>query len=241
MNLVSYSLYGTSAKYIEGAIRNAKTTPKVLPGWKCRFYVAEEIPKKYLNQLIELGSEVITCETSIGSSGMFWRYRAIDDKNYEFVIFRDTDSVIDLREADAINEWVKSGKSIHIIRDHPQHDVPILGGLWGVRNGAIPTFLDALVRYTPNGYYGEDQEFLTKHVYKTNRNKIMIHDSFFKREGGTYKFRLERTNLSYCGESIDEFGNIDKELRNLVYMAEKDGLLKKKLYLKSRLKAILGR
>ena len=29
-------------------------------------------------------------------------------------------------------EWVKSGKLLHVMRDHPQHGIEIMGGLFGI-------------------------------------------------------------------------------------------------------------
>lgn len=44
-------------------------------------------------------------------------------------ISRDTDSRLGLRESAAVDEWVKSGKMLHTMRDHPVgHTAPILAG-----------------------------------------------------------------------------------------------------------------
>ena len=36
------------------------------------------------------------------------------------------------REVDAVRVWEKSGKIMHIMRDHPHHTVLILGGMYGL-------------------------------------------------------------------------------------------------------------
>ena len=46
---------------------------------------------------------------------------------------RDLDSRFGKREAAAVEEWLQSGAAVHTMRDHPQHGVPLLGGLWGAR------------------------------------------------------------------------------------------------------------
>ena len=48
---------------------------------------------------------------------------------------RDLDSRISSREFGAVEEWLRSDKDFHFMRDHPQHDVPILGSGWGVKLG----------------------------------------------------------------------------------------------------------
>ena len=37
----------------------------------------------------------------------------------------------------AVEEWIQSGKAVHTIRDHPNHERPLNGGLWGGTKGAI--------------------------------------------------------------------------------------------------------
>ena len=33
----------------------------------------------------------------------------------------------------AVNEWLDSDKSFHMMRDHPLHDIGMLGSAWGVK------------------------------------------------------------------------------------------------------------
>ena len=46
---------------------------------------------------------------------------------------RDLDSRITEREVAAVVEWLQSGQALHVMRDHPGHKVPMLGGTWGAR------------------------------------------------------------------------------------------------------------
>ena len=46
---------------------------------------------------------------------------------------RDLDSRLNDREQAAVQEWLNSKKEFHIMRDHPMHGWPILGGLWGCK------------------------------------------------------------------------------------------------------------
>ena len=34
---------------------------------------------------------------------------------------------------DAVNEFLNSSKLVHVMRDNPYHNVPILGGMWGIK------------------------------------------------------------------------------------------------------------
>ena len=45
---VSYSLYGSDPRYIDGIIENAELMPKIYPGWKMRVYYGKDVPEKTL-------------------------------------------------------------------------------------------------------------------------------------------------------------------------------------------------
>ena len=49
----------------------------------------------------------------------------------DIFISRDLDSRINDRELAAVHEWLESNKTLHSMRDHPWHTVPIMGGGWG--------------------------------------------------------------------------------------------------------------
>ena len=57
---------------------------------------------------------------------MLWRFEPIDDPLVEYLMSRDTDTLIFPREVLALDDWITSGKSLHIMRDHPQHFPKIL-------------------------------------------------------------------------------------------------------------------
>ena len=59
-----------------------------------------------------------------------WRFFPTLDTQVEIFMSRDLDSPIKPREVEAVDEWVKSEKALHVMRDHPAHGVPMLGGLW---------------------------------------------------------------------------------------------------------------
>ena len=51
----------------------------------------------------------------------------------EVALFRDLDSRPSRREMEAVEEWMLSKHVVHVMRDHPGHDMPILAGMWGVK------------------------------------------------------------------------------------------------------------
>ncbi len=70
---------------------------------------------------------------------MFWRFLIADDLTVDRFLIRDADSRylftiaasihfdrFSMRELHAVNEWIASGKQLHVMRDHPYHGVAML-------------------------------------------------------------------------------------------------------------------
>jgi hypothetical protein len=133
-NIISYSLWGKEPMYTIGAIRNAELAEEIYSDWICRFYVGDDVPEDIVDELKSFdNTEVITMPHKENDwEAMFWRFYAVTP-DAEFVIFRDTDSRLSMREYEAVLEWQLSQKSLHIMRDHPYHSEAIMGGMWGCR------------------------------------------------------------------------------------------------------------
>lgn len=218
--LISYSLYGVHEKYLIGALRNAEQASKYYPDWITRFYVGRTVKKDIIDGLIKLGAEIVLIDGKEDASAMFWRYRAFFDVDVSVVIVRDTDSRFSLRESDAVKFWLDSGKGFHIMRDHPAHYCPILGGLLGVRTERIVHLKKLFDEFGPIGFYGEDQNFLKSHVYPLAKNDAVIHDSFFLFEQSAIPFSIVRDGLSFVGEVFDENDMPRIDDRNILKMTE---------------------
>ena len=117
-----------------GAIENAKLVKKYYHGWQAWFYVSNQIEKSVIYDLKKEGAHVIIKESKTASmEGLIWRFLAISDLNVDLMIVRDCDSRITNREAMAVNQWLDSHKTFHIMKDHPFHRMLIMGGMWGCR------------------------------------------------------------------------------------------------------------
>jgi hypothetical protein len=51
---------------------------------------------------------------------------------------RDADSVLNLRERLAVDDWLASGRWFHIMRDWWSHTDLVLAGMWGGVAGVLP-------------------------------------------------------------------------------------------------------
>jgi hypothetical protein len=215
MRLVSFSLYGSNSKYIIGAYENAEFVSRFMPGWNSVFYIGAEIGDDVSKKLMKLGAVVKRQEPSWHTNGMFWRFKVFHDFLPEYAIIRDTDSRISEREIRAIAEWVESGKIFHIMRDHPHHNVRILGGMWGGR-GEISHIIppeSELKKYSNER--GQDQAFLGDYVYPRVRKHALVHDSFFWINPTRHNFPVLSLDGEYVGESIDENNSFDEDLRRV--------------------------
>ena len=208
-NYVSFSLWGNSPIYNVGAIKNAQLMDVFYPDWKMIVFYDNSVPQSTIDKLSELGV-VLRDMTGNGIYGMFWRFFAHDESDCEYVVFRDTDSRISEREKMAVDEWIRSGKSIHVMRDHPAHKIPygnnsigILGGMWGIKSNIIP-LTDMIKKYpkSTETNYGNDQAFL-KNIYNIFKEDNFTHDDFFEKK----PFPIKRIDQRFIGERI----NIDEQ------------------------------
>jgi len=224
----SFSLYGDKAKYIYGAIENAKILRSEWPDWIPIYYVDLQVPSSVLAQLESLNAEIRVANETWHKNGMFWRFDAIHHFDFDHVIFRDADSRISRREMEAVDQWIDSRCTLHIMRDHPWHNAAILGGMWGasseIRSAAIDW--DSTRQY--GQAHGEDQRFLREKVYPYLASSRIVHDSFFKKESETYRFPSVRYDFEFVGESYNEFNLHSEFERRALKEIENAPALKRK-------------
>ena len=177
MNIVSMSTYGANPTYTVGAIENAKLMPLIYPGWKLKVFV-HSVPPDLVVKLSELGATVVDMNSQSIKGGMFWRFLPASDPDAEFVVCRDSDSRINVRERAAVDAWMKSGKICHIMRDHKNHhnaQFPIFAGMWGIKARVID--MRGLVAAWPlSGQYCDDLNFLRERVWPLVHNNACVHD-----------------------------------------------------------------
>ena len=203
MKYVSYSLWGDSPIYGVGAIKNMHQIKEIYPDWQMILYYDNTVPEKYIQELKDGG--VICIDVTGESYGMFWRFFTADLPDCEYVVFRDCDSRLSIREKMAVDEWIESKKSIHVMRDHPAHRIPygndtlgILGGMWGIKGNVIP-MKQSILRFSKDKKlgYGIDQTFL-KNIYNIFSNDMCVHDEFFSNK----PFPTKREGQRFIGERI---------------------------------------
>jgi len=135
MYLISFCLYGSAPKYVQGALANIRLAPEVYPGWRVRVYCEDRTPAEPLEAA---GAQVVRMGKSRRHEGMLWRFLPAWEPGVKAAIFRDCDSRLNPREAAAVNAWLRSSYGIHCMHDHEHHaSFPLFGGMWGARHGAL--------------------------------------------------------------------------------------------------------
>ena len=134
MNLITFSLFGDNPLYCQGAVENANIARVIYPEWTARFYVAQDVPEKYIEEIEDYGAEVVRCEKKNSYDGLNWRFRPLNDPDVHYWISRDADSRLSWRERNAVDEWMESDKSAHLLRDCHNHGYTIMAGMFGINN-----------------------------------------------------------------------------------------------------------
>lgn len=175
---ISFSLFGNRLKYVQGMVENARLAPQIYPGWDCVAHVEENHP--VIPELIDLGVRIVEHAPEQGLGGAFWRFETLS-MGYDVVICRDADSRLHLRDSACVTEWLKSGKSLHVMRDH---DVkrPIPAGLFGVRIDRVNIEKD-LALWGQKHVYGDDERFLGATVWERLKEDRLDHRRGTLREG----------------------------------------------------------
>lgn len=223
--VIGFSYYGDSRsvhhqekKYFEGIKNNLELLTKYYSdNWVIRLYYDLTYDDPVLPKLCELSCEgnLDLCDIQKlpgtpmpNATWMFpmnWRFLPTLDPQVNIYLSRDLDSEFNDREIAAVNEWLKSDKAFHMMRDHPLHDVGMLGSAWGVKltseavrrnwRRAWSNGRKNPMMWKARNLTGPDQGFLQKYVWPWAKKDSMQHDSYLCRKyAGTKGFPVQRKN-----------------------------------------------
>jgi len=175
--IIAFSWYGTSPRYLQGALDNVELHRWVYPSWTIRIYHDNTVPKLVLN-LLSRNAELVNMRHS-DINPMTWRFLAASDPEVDVFCSRDIDSRLSAREYSAVTEWLASRQNVHMIRDHPGHNYfPLMGGLWCAKHGAISDMRSLVSSYSRAKHFDADQEFLRDAVWPLVNNSVLQHVNF---------------------------------------------------------------
>ncbi len=183
-NVISFSLFGNRERYLLGAVKNVTAASEYYPGWRCRFYCDDQVPKETLAAITRAGGDIrMMPRPPRFADGLFWRFLVADDPSVVRFLIRDCDSVITSREKYAVYEWLASDRYFHIMRDNCSHTDLMLAGMWGGVAGILPPLATLLKDYAYNPVTESrtaDQLFLGRVVWPMVKESCLIHDRIYR-------------------------------------------------------------
>ena len=183
--VIAYSLWGNNPRYINGALRNLILAKDIYPQWEVWIYLDNSVDRSHVDAFKALGAIIIE-QPAIQTikQKLCWRFYVASDPTVGYFMVRDADSVINVREYHAVQDWLCSQRPFHILRDWWSHTDLILAGMWGGIAGVLPDIKILLENYksqkmeTPH----IDQWFLGQVIWPNIKAHSLIHDRFFNHE-----------------------------------------------------------
>lgn len=227
-NYISYSLFGDNPRYTINMVLNAELASSLYEHWKVLVYYDDTVPAKIVQRL-QTYPNVILEKGSIEKDNwrrLMWRFQAYDKSDANLVVFRDADSYLTKREKDAVDQWAKTEKDLHIMREvWPGHNSKIMAGMWGLRkNNRLTSLIELVKRYKGANEYSIDQAFLNSVVYPMFKDSMVVHDanSHLRYKDATHEWPSPMVNDQYIGMVqyppnsgsglVDRFNQIQNEL-----------------------------
>lgn len=183
----------------EGAIVAISTTAS--DEEKVRDYFSE-----YLNeiQIVSYGSQELCLYPKI------LRFLISNVIESDFYFFKDSDSIVTIKEARIMREWIATDTPVAmIIRDHPLHVAPVMAGMFGIAstlanyltNSAHEAFLAVSPRF--RGDYSYDQDWLMNDVYPDLAKRAHVYSSFLFYSGEkVLRIKRESRGSEFIGAQI---------------------------------------
>ena len=223
--VISLCVWGNSKIYNYGIYENAIRLPKFFPGWILAVYHTKTADLEVMRELSKMPNvEVYEVDFPDHYRNSMLRYLAGFDIRNDIAIFRDADSRFNKRDADAVKDWIDSGKDVHVMRDHPNNGKKyrISAGMWGVRNNFLikNNLSEKFANFFSNSNnktWGIDEKFLFLYVYPLiNSNNSRIHSDFRKWESWATGFpkNADSRNRGFIGMSITWTPNASKKFNN---------------------------
>lgn len=203
MKVISYSLYGDNQMYCAGAIRNAEIVREKYPDWKCLIWFDSSVPSETIESLAKFENVLLVDMTGSLIPGMYWRFLCLDVPDIEVFCVRDADSRITDREVSAVEDWLKKDKTLHLMRDHPHHNYPVMGGMWGFRNDRSRWRITDRLNYWISNQRKtfakmDDMDFIS-HIYSDYQEDCVVHDDWMRCKNSV-PFPRARTDKRFVGE-----------------------------------------
>ena len=206
--VISLSIYGDAQKYMRGLHENCKDINRIYPDFWIYVYVGNDFDHSTLNILGGIRNLNIIYTGLSGHINMSYRFFSIDYPEVGIAFSRDCDCRIIDRDQYCINTFIRSSKLFQIIRDNESHNTLILGGMWGIKKGALTNkivdlFDEFKTKKIGEFGYGDDQIFLSVFIYPRIKKTALIFDERF------HFFKDEEVVRIDVPDEITEYGGLE--------------------------------
>lgn len=215
MKCISFSLFGYDRarhkdcfdfhSFLRGFFINLRMCRLIYHGWEVILHIDNATYKGY-KALFDALREKGICTIDINEDGtplckaMLWRLKpvfihGIGKWKYTHILCRDLDSPVTYKEAQAVEVWINNDKALHAITDSDSHNVPLMGGMIGIRPAYFTDRMDCrswdmLFEKCDIDFSvkGSDQTFLNLKVYPnfTQHGNDSITQHYFEGMPKTY-------------------------------------------------------
>ncbi|XP_037081982.1 uncharacterized protein LOC119102633 isoform X2 [Pollicipes pollicipes] len=135
-----------------------------------------------------------------------WRFVVLADDSVRRFIVRDLDSLMNQRERDAVDEWLASNRTFHVMRDHPEQQIEILAGMWGGWNRYNSVYRPVLRKImNATTRLWKDEQTLRAVLWPEmlRRRDVLAHDSYTcQKFPHTKPFPSQRRNREFVGAKL---------------------------------------
>lgn len=130
--VISTSLFGNAGYNLEPVFASSWS---FFPGWEFRVYHEIGLPERrpLLKKLAEQGL-ITLVEAGVNlkkGRSMLWRLLPLWDKTVSHFLCRDLDSLLLIKDRRMVETFIASKAAVHCVNDHPDHTVPMMGGMIG--------------------------------------------------------------------------------------------------------------
>lgn len=204
-NIIAFSLTGENPRQCETAVLNASLATNFYPNWTCRFYVDNSVPAHVIDRLTQYNVQIFKADES-PLPPVLRHFAVMADTNVHAFLLRDVDSMLSRKEAVAVDAWLDSKQTFHIMRDFYDQSELVLASMWGGYTGSFDNIEKEIVDYfTENGLgYNTILQFLRTKIYPTLAQSLISHDDLHL-DPDSYAYPsyvvtdVERTPLFHIG------------------------------------------
>lgn len=187
MKAIVYSLFGhgkpqeqdcfSFPSYLRGLAVNLRLARLLYPKWEIILETDKATYDAYKDYFDNVKLTIEINPPADLTLAMLWRLKPAFHHEggkwkYTHVLCRDLDSPLTYREAQAVQYWINRDKALHCITDSVSHNLPMLGGMIGVRPDyfieriSAGSWEDMIAKGKYNWRQkGTDQTFLNQCIY----------------------------------------------------------------------------